>query len=187
MATTPVEICNMALIELGANTISSLTDATPEAQACNAVYEFERRALLRSHHWNFALEFQELATSTPAPDFEYDNSFPLPNSCLKVIRVNDRTKEFIVKGRNIYTDEDVIKLLFVKDVTDAGEFDTTFAETLALRVAVRIGYKLTQSVTAVQRVEQKLQVVLRDARSFDAQEGTPEDFYDEHWLESRWS
>lgn len=55
MATTSVEICNNALTLVGTRRITSLSDASKEARACNDNYDICRKALLRRHPWNFGM------------------------------------------------------------------------------------------------------------------------------------
>ena len=51
-----VDICNRALSKLGAARITSLTEDSVNARACNAMYESVRDAELRAHPWNFAMK-----------------------------------------------------------------------------------------------------------------------------------
>jgi hypothetical protein len=55
MATSAEAICNEALQELGEQPITSLSDTTKRAEACNLIYASERDRLLKSHPWKFAL------------------------------------------------------------------------------------------------------------------------------------
>lgn len=55
MPVTSLDIANSALIKLGERTISALSDQTAPAQAANTRIEFCRRAVLRTHPWNFAV------------------------------------------------------------------------------------------------------------------------------------
>ena len=53
--TAPVDICNLALTELKVNPISALDEAgSAVAELCNRHYDIRRKAILRSHIWNFA-------------------------------------------------------------------------------------------------------------------------------------
>ena len=56
-----ISLCNQALYLLGAKTITALDQGTKEANLCNNLYDFNRRNLLRSHLWNFAIMRGELA------------------------------------------------------------------------------------------------------------------------------
>lgn len=58
---TDVQIANLALRRLGANTITSLTDGSRNATVVNDVYTLLLYELLRSHPWNFATRRAALA------------------------------------------------------------------------------------------------------------------------------
>src|SRR6185503_7132709 len=52
---TPVDVCNLALLEIGQRVqINSLTDNSPQANACSLFYSPKIRMLLRSANWAFA-------------------------------------------------------------------------------------------------------------------------------------
>jgi len=60
MATNSVEICNRALTDIGARRITALSDPSKEGRACNDNYDISRKAVLRLHPWNFAIERVEI-------------------------------------------------------------------------------------------------------------------------------
>jgi len=63
-----VALCNQALAMIGTRSgISSLAEASAEAQNCNTFAEGVRRKLLRSAPWNFARKFDTLAMLKCAP------------------------------------------------------------------------------------------------------------------------
>ena len=50
-----VQICNSALNQLGASSITALTENSKNARICNERYETVRDAVYRSHPWNCLL------------------------------------------------------------------------------------------------------------------------------------
>lgn len=74
---TPIQICNIALSLIGAGSISTLSDTTPQAIECNKFYELDRDIVLADHDWDFArkrlaltsvreVEFDAGQTAAPA-------------------------------------------------------------------------------------------------------------------------
>ena len=59
-----VDICNLALIQLGQTTITALTDDNENARRCNTLYEPVRDELMEKHPWNFAIERDTLVDVT---------------------------------------------------------------------------------------------------------------------------
>ena len=64
-----VDVCNLALIALGQQTITALSDENENARRCNKVYEPVRNALMESHPWNFAIKRSTLVNITK-PDVD---------------------------------------------------------------------------------------------------------------------
>ena len=80
-----VDICNRALQKLGAESITSLTQNTENARACNSCFEFLRDAELRAHPWNFAIKRAQLAADLTPPEFGYDLRYQLPSDYLRLL------------------------------------------------------------------------------------------------------
>lgn len=93
------DICNNALIILGAQPINSLNDSSDRALACNVVYATARDALLRKFPWNFARKQAALNQLAPVPlsmelmpnshgpgAIIYTGAFACPNDFLRMYR-----------------------------------------------------------------------------------------------------
>lgn len=172
MATSEVEICNSALIKLGAKRILTLDDDSKEARLCKEQYAKNRDELLRSHSWNFAIKKQELAKLTTSPAYEFDNEFQLPSDCLMVENTNlVFGEEWKIEGRKLLTNSDTIKITYRAKVENPSEFDPIFSEVLAMKIAHDISYAIVNSITLRQQMFQEYQNLLRHARSMDAMEG----------------
>lgn len=65
MATYDYDIVNLALVRLGANRITSLTDGSRNANEANAIYALVRDEILREHDWGFATRMQYLNATSP--------------------------------------------------------------------------------------------------------------------------
>jgi hypothetical protein len=175
MAITEVSICNSALIKIGADRITALSDDNKRAILCNEQYSKLRDEVLQAHLWNFAIGRVEIAKDATAPAFEYDNRFLLPTDVLRVFYAYpmENEIEFKREGKYLLSNEDTMKIVYVKQTTDTSEFSPVFAECLSYRIAQELAYPVVQSTQLSALMEQKYQDFLRKARSFDAQEGTP--------------
>jgi len=185
MAITETSICNSALSKIGADRINSLTEDSKEARLCNEQYAKLRNEVLRSHPWNFAIKRKSLSLSAETPTFEYDNFFPIPSDCLRVLKVNDTGVKFKIEGNKIATDNDEISIMYIAKITNTALFSVDFAEVLAWRIAADLAYSIVQSRTVWADTMAIYREFLRNARSMDAQEGSPEDFIADTWIESR--
>ena len=82
-----VEICNSALVSIGASKISSLTENVKAAQEINAKFDIVRDHLFRSHPWNCLINRATLSQDSATPAYGYTYQYLLPTNplCLKVL------------------------------------------------------------------------------------------------------
>jgi len=150
-----VGICNLALRKIGQNTINSLTEASPEAQVCNAMYEQVRDSLLRQFPWNFATKSAALGqVDVDVPDWDY--VYVYPSEALHVYKVfeegnlvTDLPNEFeIVSDGNtkyIACNIETAYAKYAKKITDPTIYDPLFIDTLACNLALEITIPITNN------------------------------------------
>lgn len=177
MAVSEVDICNMALLKIGAKPrINSLTEDTENARLCNTFYPHVRDALLRGHPWNCAIERKQITALATAPIADYDNQYQLPTNpwCLRILEVGTRNQQPIrwtVEGRKLLADLGSPKIVYIKRITDTNEFDASLVDALVLKLAMKIAGSLTSSTkTAKDLLEEYELISLPDAKSTDGQE-----------------
>lgn len=186
MSQSVIDVCNSALLRVGASTILSLSDNSPEARACSVAYESNRRDELRKHQWNFALGRAVLAPDAVAPAFDYDYAFTLPSDCIRVIRPPTYDLDWIIEGRKILTnDGDTLYLRYIKDVEDVTQWDPSFYNVISAALALDIVEKLTQSNTKKQLLLTEYNDAVVLAKRVDAFEAGPEDSADDAWWVAR--
>lgn len=197
MATSEVEICASALDKLGAGTLSSLDDDSKEARLCKRAYPRLRDELLRAHPWNFAITRIEVAPIAEKPIYEFDNQFLIPDDALRILsldfNINPTTSEIpwsvefntTLGKKVILCNQSSLKIKYIRKVTDVSMFDPIFAEVLAWRIAADLAYPLVQSSALAQGVFQTYLIMIRDARSFDGQEGSLQAIEADDWFFSR--
>ena len=183
-----VEMMTSALRKVGAERINTSTDENTRARLVAAAYPLVRDRLLRSHPWNFAISYVQLAAVSPKPSYiwEYSYVFQLPSDCLRVLGVSaseDTWEE--IEGRRIACDDSDLSVKYIKKITDVSKFDDNFCELLAWELAADICYAITKSTAQVQLVDTKRKEALREARSFDAQVGSVRTVDASDWLNSR--
>lgn len=180
-------IANIALAELGADLILDTDDGTRNAKICKARYGDVRDAVLRSHPWNCATFRFSLPAEGTAPAFGFSAQYPLPTEpyCLRVLRLEDAAVTWKIEGRKILTDAgSPLRGLYIGRI---GEdlYDALLTHAIAMRLGAAIAYRLTNSQTQVERMNRLFQETLREARSIDAQEGSPDDLAPSELLMSR--
>lgn len=197
MATSEVEICNSALIKLGAERINSLDDDTKEARLCKLQYPLLRDEVIRSHPWNFALSRVDLAKTANTPAFQFTNEFAIPQDVLRVLTTDFsiltttdeipwKVEHNAIDGTKVLvTDEETVAIQYIRKITDVQLFDANFSEALALRLASDLAYPLVQSISLAQAMFGLYQQMLKNARSFDGQEGSLEQVQADDFFFSR--
>ena len=182
-----VDICNIALSNLGERSINDRTDQNQRARACDNRFDDVRDLVLRSHIWNCALKRLELTSSATAPVWGYDYAYPKPAEMLRLIAVKENEHAFKIEGDNIVTDSSTLNILYIERVTDTAKYDSLLVQAIALRLATEIGQDLTGKTELKENLMRKYREVLSEARSADAAEGTPQKIESDLWLESRYT
>ena len=165
-----VQICNIALSNLGEAKIAALTDENERARQCNLRYEDCRDAVLRSHPWNAAVTRAALAANVTAPAWGFAKKFALPADCLRVLDIEAFYQSYKVEGRFVFTDATAVNLLYIAKVTDPTQFDSLLLHAVAMKLASEIAEALTGRAELRDRMLSKYLQILAEARGVDSQE-----------------
>lgn len=147
-----VEICNLALSNLGKGVpISALDEASEEARQCNQHYEHARDWLLQQFEYQFARKVQALAGLTNDWGERWGYRYSKPNDCLKIIRIVPEVDDpdalpvpYGLRGASIYTDLDTTTLEYTFRQDDPSTYPPQFVDALAWSLAARIAFPLTR-------------------------------------------
>lgn len=173
---TETDICNLALINIGAKTIVSLTESSPEAQACLRLYSVARDVLLQMHNWSFATKYEALALVTRANVYRFEYAYQYPADCLKaqgIFRTLPTADPIVFKrvGTQIWTDEENAVLVYTKKATATSEFVPYFITALTHFLAARLVPSLIKS-DKLQQIMTRAQITYTyQAIHLDALEG----------------
>ena len=169
MASSSIDIINKALVLLGANTISSISEGTAESTAVSVVYDSARQACLRIHPWNFATKEAELAAVSGGSDYKHAYQFNLPSDAIRLLTVyNDPS--YKLKGRSIYSNFNSCNIRYIFDNTDVASWDSSFCDVVSYRIASELAYSLTKSTSLSQAMEQQFARRVIEAKAIDASE-----------------
>ena len=179
-----INVCNFALNLLGATSITSLEDDSPEAKALKNFYYIARDSVLESAEWTFATRRFKPAKSTSDPEWGWGSAFPIPSDILRVTRV-DRTDyvglgtgmnrhpaDHEVEGRQILCNEDVIYCKGIRRIEDEGIYSPMFDEAFGYKLAVLSCLILTESNTKMQTMAGLYVDAIAKAKSRDGMQGT---------------
>jgi len=187
-----VDICNSALIKLGAERINALTDDNKRARLCQEQYPKVLKRILRSHPWKFAVKRTKLSPIAHTPEFGTQNFFEQPLDCIRIIGVMadyDTTQttsyHYSVEGRMIASELDVINLKYVSSATLEAHFDEDFKEAVACSLAHDLCYAIVQSTTMKNELFQESEFWIGQARSHGAMEMTVDNLEFDTWTGGR--
>jgi len=168
------DISNIALYELGLDPITSLTDGTDIANACNALYEETAKEVMTEGAFSSTIKRATLNQTTTTPNFEYSYEFQLPTDpkCLRVLNANTNI-EYMVEGDKLVTDNSTIKVRYISHLTNSGDYD----EMLKQAITAKLKYRLAKAFNAVNANESKLLyeqylLIQRKSLAIDGKQGT---------------
>lgn len=194
-----VEVVNRALLKLGANPITSITDNSQAARVMAGLWETVRKSELTKRFWNFALARASLAALADAPAWGFDYQYQLPTDYLKIAQVNDlfiapsqmdyRNQDdsaYAIEGQKILTNFGApLKIRYVQDVTDPGLFDPLFDEVIASKLAYEACYAITQSLQGREQMSNDYKASIREAALSNAIAKPPQGIPDDSWVLGR--
>lgn len=200
MTISDVRICNLALAEIGARPIASLSENSQNARSCSTFYETSRDAVLSGEFsWNFALFNLELASVTVPDGFgEWAYAYGYPSDCLRARSVHDGAgteANFEVgvysgvgnqKLKAILTNLENAYLRLTVRITDPQLFDAQFVEAFHLHLASKLAWSLFKKTSLEQTLYQKYLLAIPQAQAADADEKTEDTDVDDPWVLARW-
>lgn len=176
-----VEICNMALSEVGSGPIVSLNDATTEAEQCRIHYSTARDKVLGEREWTFAVTRRELAKSATDPAYGHPNQFQLPSDCIRVLQCHSssdvepqsapNSTDWSKEGPFVISDSDGIWCRYLRRVEDPNEFSAGFISALSFYLASRLAIPLQQNRGLRTELLQIYELELRKAAAVDGLQG----------------
>lgn len=111
-----IEIISNAMILIGTNAISDLSEGT-EGAVANALYDNTYEGLLASHSWRFATKKVQLARLTDSPLNEFSYQFQIPSNSVNIIKVYNGG-DYEIYGDKIYSNDTEMSIDYVYRVDE---------------------------------------------------------------------
>lgn len=102
---TDVKVCNKALLLLGAEAITSFSDGSPAAQACDTIYKEVKFSTLGMYKWSFTIAKTQLTRDTNTPQNEWTYQYLFPSDML--IGVPEAVRVSSTPGGLLYKDWEI--------------------------------------------------------------------------------
>lgn len=170
-----IDICNMALAQLGQEPIASLEQDDERARRCRLFYEPVKQEVLRTHHWGFACGECSLDLLDTLPEGEFPYVYAYPQDCLFVRKVfgaasGGKAAPFQEgyrqdrQARVILCALPQARAQYTRNVQDSSVFDAAFVKAFSLALAADLAVSLTGDAALGQRITQKYVLALDEAR-----------------------
>ncbi len=171
------DICNRALQKVGAARITAISDATPSARACNAMYDSLRQRLYAEYPWKFAIKRTQVTADGTAPAFGKAASFTLPADFIALVPpdqdFNYDAIDWLIEGDKLLADTtDELNLRYIGDITTVSSMHPLFREALSCLMAQELAEVLTQSNSKKAYSSDDFKDVIMRARQSNAFLGT---------------
>ena len=166
-----VSICNMALVRLGQQRISSLTVTgnNLRVELCNVFYEATRDELLAAYEWSFALSRTSLPELSLDNYTDYSYMYMLPSDDLRTLCILDSSdfseteEDWRIEGDYLYSNVSPAYIKYIKRVSDTSLFPPLFIEALYLRLATKMCLKLAQDQSLLTILFQEYSIAMQSA------------------------
>lgn len=152
---TDLSICSDALIMLGAAPISSFTEGTDAAQACDRLYPDLRDSLLARYPWSWTYKKASLGRLATAPINEFKYAYQLPGNILSGVQAVFETSAsnqnaindgWEIYGDQLYTDLETVFIDYQETISES-KMPVYFVHLLRNALAGELGIVITDQAS----------------------------------------
>lgn len=189
-----LDICNIALSNIGCLPIQSLTDNSESSRLLLLNWDRCLESVLREFPWNFATTVQKLNLSTENP-IDYDYAYAYPFNCLQILGIYEKDchKKFDYTVRAstdgtmkiILTDLEEAYIKYTQKIQDTTLYDPSFVEAFAYKLSWEINNAKTGNAQQTQEMAQRYQQALYKAYHNTATEQRKKDMYPDRYIQCR--
>lgn len=173
-----LSVWNLVLDHLVEKPLLNLTTENTYQRWLERNMDSKRDGFLRTHPWNFAVEFFVITADATAPAFKWDYRYAVPEDALRVLPITYLGQRggnpipFERQGDWILTDQ--ATTLYVPCIMrrdDYSEWDNLAVEAFALAVAAQMAHRFTAKANLRAGLVEDAQTAFRTAMEIDTGEG----------------
>lgn len=169
MGSSKIEMVNGALVELGAEILSSLSEDKLEVDVANQIYDQVYGDLLAKAPWRFAVKKADLSHLVAAPLNEWTDQFDLPAQCVRIVGVYPRRTAYEVFNNLVYANTATLAVDYVERVSESA-LPPPFVRLMSLELAVRMCMSITNDEQLKRSLQQDARMQFAAALAADAQQ-----------------
>lgn len=178
VASSPLDICNLALDHLNQDPINSITDPVSKTEKLlSRWYDNVRKRVLRMHTWNFAIKTLTISPNALGDPLDWTHEYVLPSDYIRLVSIGDKlmpTKHYDVQaGRLLINAEGPLRFRYVFDNQNVEQYDPLFVEYFAGELALAVSFALSANLGLKNNIAEMLRELRQSAFSVDGQERPP--------------
>ena len=180
---TDIEICNLALNELGdrGSVENIAVPKKPVERIFARWYHVIRQMALKEQMPNFALARRLVAQDlNKTPDFGYSYAYEYPQDCVRFLGIGEQAEKennYSIENNAILTDldyvDDGLPIRFIIDETDVTKFSSEFVLVISKMLAYATCYEITQDDQKKLIIEKDLKILKVSASALSGMENRP--------------
>ena len=173
MSFSSIDLCSRALNKIGAESIVSFEEGTPEAEICGSLYPTLKHKLLSVFEWSFAVSVKRLNRVVVSDEYtqSFGCAFALSLDCLRAVSVEPNVPYRIV-GNYLYADVEEVKLKYIANVSEE-YFSPVFVSAFIYLLAAELSISLLNDTSKYSLFYRLFVSEFREAKNIDSQQETP--------------
>lgn len=181
MLISDIDICNMALANIGSPPIQALIGPQPSQKACKLRYEEARLEALTGNLWNFASMYRKGTRLSIEPKSPYSYVFMYPPDALRVFEIQhppgsppppfEVTDRPDAPGKIIHCNIETPTFVYTRDKSDPASFDVEFVQALSWLLASKIAMPVTKNLKLQQEAYKMWLTLNSNATASNRNEG----------------
>lgn len=170
-----IQICNSALLMIGADEINAFDDETTEAKLCAALYPRTVKALLELYPWRFSMKQTSLnRINNFTPEVGYQYAFMLPSDRLRAVFKPYTTLDYRIVGDKLLTSSLEFKMEYQCRPPEA-IWSESFARAVEYDMARALSIALLEDDSRADKYTKFVREQLTRAKSVDGQQQMGDD------------
>lgn len=194
MANDQTQILNKALVLVGAQTIVSINDNSPNAIALTNVYQISLQSILAECKWNFCTKrFMPsviASSSTTYPAFLYPGEivvYELPSDVIRIWGTNPAVAQIREESGQLISDTVNLGIIYTFYDDNPGDYPSYFLDAFIDKLCSDIAYLIVNSSNIAEAFIKKYEdVSLPKARSANSQTGVQQIPRDGAWTNAKY-
>jgi hypothetical protein len=169
-------MCNSALGRLALGEITDLSEGSANANYCRTYLGDVIEEVLGHYDWQCCRKRVRLAPEVSPPAFGWAYRYPLPEDCLRILRVGSDGQEdgpeipYVVENGAVLADTDYLDVVYITRPEDPNRLPAPVRKAIIVSLAFLLTTPLTSNDQLAVRIAAERQEALEKARVWDARQ-----------------